>query len=137
MRYLGLAAAAYRDAATPPPAEEPAPSLDLREVVLSTLAKMEEAIEAKDLAALRRVWTSLSDDDIRRLEGTFERATAIRVSLEIEEGSVRESGGRILVTVQTAYDMDMRRGGQQSYTLPQELEIGRRENGWVVVGHRD
>jgi serine/threonine protein kinase/tetratricopeptide (TPR) repeat protein len=110
------------------PASTPQPS----EIAVQVLDRMKAAIEAEDIARVRSVWTSMSSDEERGLVALFDSVRDLVVTYTVT--AVEERGGRVVVSVSTAYSFFAERARDVVVTeTTQVLEIDRSGTDWVVV----
>lgn len=139
LEHLTRAAEAYALAVAEveePAAEaDPVPERPAGEIAGSVLDELRRAVESEDLAAVQRVWVSLTRSEVRGFGKFFELARDLRASYDIE--SLERSSDRIIIRVGTNYDYvneNTRRRVRQSIT--QYFEMAPREDRWVIVASR-
>lgn len=136
VRYLRRTVAAYER--VPTAGEDSLPAayeLSPREVVDATVEKIARAIEAEDLAALREVWTSLSDEQAVGFREFFGQVRDLSVEYSVREGSIVVGEDRVIASVETVWryydEADRSRREQRD---DHRFEFTLRNGVWVVTG---
>jgi hypothetical protein len=127
---------------TPPPVVEQPPTTgrsspvvpDPRPAITQTLKAYEAAYAAMDIDALRRVMV-LSDDETRRLRGTFADASKYSVSVRVEAIIPAPDGRRATVNCVVSRAISARGGGQPPRVppTPTVFTLEQRGAGWVIT----
>ena len=123
-------------AATRPvqPASEPrGPSAE--EIAAQVLGEIRSAIESETVSALRAVWTSLTAEQARNYQLTFDGTRDMKA--EIETLSVDMSGDRVTLRIRTTLEFfnESTRRSNNSVSPEQTLQLEERNGRWVVVSH--
>jgi hypothetical protein len=109
----------------PPPA-----TVGLREEIAETLARYRQAIGERDVAGLRQVWPSLSDEEIGRIQASFAFARSYEISIALltVEGDASRARARVLrADVLTA--PDGKRVVSRSLSL---ISLEQGAGGWLI-----
>lgn len=133
------AAELYREiprpaAPDPSPADTGAPAdPSPREIVETTLGELARALAAEDLARVRAVWVSLTEEQAHNFSTFFRRWEHIDVSFDPDWGSLDATPGEITVTVYTTWRF--MEGGQAREQPPfqQMFRIIERDSRWVIL----
>lgn len=117
---LDRASEAYAQAL--PAAEEPAPEAAAGEAeagptppppaerISGVMAALERAFEAEDLAGIRRIWVSLSENQVEGFREFFENGSDLDYRYEVDGGSVRVAGDAIEFRVRVRWEYTDVRG---------------------------
>ncbi len=117
--------------AQPEPVEEVRPSP--RELVTTTLAELSQALYAEDIAAVRRVWVTLSGEQASNFETFFERRGEIRVSHAPDWSTLVSDGASIRVEVSTTWRYVEGSRQQEQPAFRQSFSFAERDGRWVIV----
>jgi serine/threonine-protein kinase len=109
---------AVRRTLSPEPPLSPEAAAKAKTAVLALVMRYKEAVEKKDLAALKQIWPGLSRDEELSIVREFDRAGAMRIALD---------GSRMTFMPTSAVVTATR--NQQPITIKFE----RRNNQWVIV----
>jgi ketosteroid isomerase-like protein len=111
----------------PPPAPERPSEEDIRLVVRQYVA----ALEGRDLAALKRVWPSLSGSQEQAIRQDFDNARDIAVDIESER--VEAAGDSATVTCMRQYRVQTRDGHRLETRTRTVLSLRRNGRGqWII-----
>jgi len=141
LSYANLAAEAYRAAVRPVVSEavaeepKPPPRRSAEDIVDETLARLRQAIESEDMAALQRVWVGLSSDELDKFENSFGLMSDLRVTFDVV--SLEDLGDRVAATIETTYEyLNEASHRRETSRFRQILELAERNGRWTIVGSR-
>jgi serine/threonine protein kinase/tetratricopeptide (TPR) repeat protein len=112
---------------------EPAP-IQPAAVAAQVLVTLRQAMEAEDLARVRRVWTSIGADEADGLKKLFDSVRDLVVQYDVQSTEAR--GDRIVVTVRTTYKFLADRSHPITQETGQVFELEQAGSGWVIVASR-
>jgi serine/threonine protein kinase len=125
--------------ATDPPAGEvvdgPAAPPPVERIQL-VVSELRAAIEQEDVARLQGVWVSLTSGQLGGFQSLFDDGRDIRVTIDVDEGSITEVGDRVSARVTMTYEYFNEGTGrsERPAAFQQQLQIGLRNGRWVIVG---
>jgi len=131
----GLYRAIPRPAAPDPsPAETGTPAdPSPREIVETTLGELARALAAEDLARVRAVWVSLTEEQAANFSRFFRRWEHIDVSFDPDWGSLDATSGEITVTVYTTWRFMEDGEAREQPPFDQSFRILERDSRWVIL----
>lgn len=140
---LPEAAAAFDEAADafreiprpePEPGETASPPVPTpREIVEATLGDLSRALTAEDLARVRSVWVSLTEEQAENLSTFFRRWDHIDVTFDPDWSSLRTSPAELTVTVYTTWRFMEEGEAREQPPFEQTFRIIERESRWVIL----
>ncbi len=131
-----VAGAPVPKAAAPPPTSlelpprSPAPEDAIRELVVQYRA----ALEAKNLAALKRIWPDLRGAPEEALRREFQHAN--RINVEIVDPKISAAAGSGSVTFLRRYELVTVEGQSLRTETITTMDVRHGANGWVIVAVR-
>jgi hypothetical protein len=96
------------------------------------LGRLKAAMEARDMDRVRRVWTSITSEEVEALSVTFRRVNDITVEYALQ--SITRQGSRFTTTVQVTYRFGQ--NGNPIEAPTQIFELGESGSEWVIVASR-
>ena len=94
------------------------------------LGRYRDALEARSLDQLKRIWPSLSGAGESAIRAEFQHAS--RISVEIASPQVALSGGAGKVTFVRNYSLTTKDGQQLQSSSHVTMDVRRTAGGWVV-----
>lgn len=124
--------AAASDSASP--AATGTGGFDARATIDGLLGRLADAFAAEDLAAVRRIWVSLTPEEADNFRHFFQDRRDIRVRFRVDSGSVAPSADGVSFSVHTSWEYFDERQGRQVTQPPfeQRFRARRSEGGWTL-----
>jgi len=120
--------------AAPPASPAPAPSARAEEsaetAVQTLLGRYRNAIEARDIGALKRIWPALSGRQEEALVSEFQHARAITVGLGTPE--IRSTGTGATVSCRRNYAITTADGQMLRTVTTMIMTLARRDGAWSI-----
>jgi hypothetical protein len=113
-----------------PPSHSPAPEDAIRELVTQYSA----ALEAKNLAALKRIWPDLRGEPEDALRREFQHAN--RINVEVVDPRISASAGTGSVTFLRRYELVTVEGQRLRTETITTMDVRHGTNGWVIAAVR-
>lgn len=102
-----------------------------RRGLTETLSRYRDAIERKDMAALRSLWPALSDDEAKRVEGSMAAVRSQQVFLALLR--IESEGGRFKARVRRSDHLVTREGQKLVSGRLMEIVFTRSDDGaWII-----
>ncbi|MEO6239560.1 MAG: serine/threonine-protein kinase [Vicinamibacterales bacterium] len=118
----------------PAPAPETPPAPAAEERITELLGRYKEALEARSIDQLKRIWPSLSGSAEGAIRQDFQHAARITVDLVDPQVSVSGATGRVTFT--RRYSLITIEGQRPQSTSNVVVEVKRAGNTWVIDGIR-
>ncbi|MFB3853957.1 MAG: protein kinase [Vicinamibacterales bacterium] len=120
-----------------PPAPPPAPMPDERTVaekaVRDVLARYEAAFEARDVAALERIWPGLRENEKRQIRAQFDNASRVEVDLLDPRVTIADGANSATVVARRRYRLETHQGERLQAETTARFTLRRGDSGWVIA----
>lgn len=123
--------------ADPPAASVPLPPAsptieESRAPILAAIERYRTALEAKNIAAMKAVWTTMSSAEEQALRGEFRNARSLSVT--IEEPAVQMAGESATVRCRRGYEIVTVEGQRLQTVTRTTIKLRRSSGAWTIEG---